>query len=146
MGIAVPGWSMVDAKLPFPPSLNQHPGPSRIYRISLGSSWGFNQPLKGQGLLNVPWLGYIGHHLILAIKKTRNTDHGIFHGWVMWKMGTWLMTHEGGSPIDGQSIQSIALVKSEASPAAASLICFKWPSRSPRKMLQILLAPIGTLW
>ena len=22
-----------------------------------------------------------------------HTDHGIFHGWVMWNMGTWLMTH-----------------------------------------------------
>ena len=30
-----------------------------------------NWPLiRIQGLLNVPWLGYIGHHLIVAIKKT----------------------------------------------------------------------------
>ena len=32
-------------------------------------AWGH----RNQGLLNVPWLGYIGHHLIVAIKKTINT-------------------------------------------------------------------------
>ena len=31
--------------------------------------------------------GNIGHHLVVAI-----VDH-IPNGWVMWKMGTWLMTH-----------------------------------------------------
>ena len=46
-----------------------------------------------QGLLNVPWLGYIGHHL----KKSPSSRPLIpimeSNGWVMWNMGTWLMTH-----------------------------------------------------
>ena len=36
--------------------------------------------------------GYIGHHLIVTIKKTIYQMES--NGWVMWKMGTWLMTHD----------------------------------------------------
>ena len=50
-----------------------------------------------QGLVNVPWLGNLGHHLIVAI-----IDH-IPNGWVMWNMGTWLMTHVCAL-LDGWSI------------------------------------------
>ena len=50
----------------------------------------FTQNLSHQGLVNVPWLGYIGHHLIVAIKKTIYLMES--NGWVMWPMGTWLMT------------------------------------------------------
>ena len=46
-----------------------------------------------QGLLNIPWLGYIKD-------ITWNSSHLVDHipimesnGWVMWNMGTWLMTH-----------------------------------------------------
>ena len=60
--------------------------------------------------------GYIGHHLIVAI-----IDY-IPNGWVMWKMGTWLMTHVKRHETTNQSNQKSSADDDRGLPSSSWIV------------------------